>query len=127
MYTVAVGKDFVARHALIGGDWGDENRPHSHHYRLEARLQGALLDEHGYLVDIVRIEAVLDELVRHYRDQLLNDLPEFAAENPSVERFARILCDRFAQGIAASNVETVTVRLWETATAWAEYRRPLRE
>ncbi|HET7038130.1 MAG TPA: 6-carboxytetrahydropterin synthase [Thermomicrobiaceae bacterium] len=125
MYTVAVSRDFVARHALIGGDWGEENQPHSHHYRMEARLEGEALDEHGYLVDIVRIEAVLDELLRAYRDRLLNDLPEFAGENPSVERFARILCDRLAQGISAPNIATVTLRLWETPTAWAEYRRPL--
>ncbi|MEZ4656751.1 MAG: 6-carboxytetrahydropterin synthase [Caldilineaceae bacterium] len=41
MYTLAVQRDFVAQHFLIGGDWGPENQWHSHHYRLEVQLQGS--------------------------------------------------------------------------------------
>ncbi len=84
MYTVAVKRDFVAQHFLIGGDWGAENNLHSHHYALELRLEGDRLDRHGYLVDIVEIEHALTELVNHYRDHTLNDLPEFAGLNPSI-------------------------------------------
>jgi 6-pyruvoyltetrahydropterin/6-carboxytetrahydropterin synthase len=32
MYTVAVRRDFIAQHYLIGGDWGAENELHAHHY-----------------------------------------------------------------------------------------------
>ena len=60
MYTVAVKKDLIAQHYLIGGDWGAENDPHSHHYVIEVRLEAAELDQHGYLVDIVKIETELD-------------------------------------------------------------------
>ncbi|MBT7783576.1 MAG: 6-carboxytetrahydropterin synthase, partial [Anaerolineae bacterium] len=56
MYTVAVKRKFVAQHFLIGGDWGAENFLHSHHYQVELQLEGATLDKHGYLVDIVDIE-----------------------------------------------------------------------
>ena len=78
MYTVAVKRDFVAQHFLIGGDWGPENEWHSHHYALELQLSGPTLDQHGYLVDIVDIEANLEALVAYYKDKTLNDLPEFA-------------------------------------------------
>ena len=91
-YTLAVKRDFVARHFLFGGDWGAENQLHSHHYQVEVQLEGRTLDKHGYLVDIVAVEAHLEELVAYYRDQTLNDLPEFAGLNPSIERFARLLC-----------------------------------
>ena len=90
MYIVAVKRDFVAQHYLVGGDWGSENQRHSHHYQVEVELAGCRLDEHGYLVDIVDIETHLDALVAHYRDRVLNDLPEFAGLNPSIEHFARI-------------------------------------
>ena len=90
-YTLAVKRDFVARHYLFGGDWGAENQLHSHHYQVEVQLEGRTLDKHGYLVDIVAVEAHLEELVAYYRDQTLNDLPEFAGLNPSIERFARLL------------------------------------
>lgn len=125
MYTVAVTRDFIAQHYLIGGDWGAENQRHSHHYRLELQLEGAELDQHGYLVDIVDIERNLDALVAAYRDRTLNDLPEFAGLNPSIERFARICCTKLADAIRAPNLIAMTVKLWENEIAWASYRLAL--
>ena len=122
MYTVAVKRDFIARHYLIGGDWGAENTPHAHHYQVEVQLEGESLDRHGYLVDIVDIENALEGLVAHYRDGLLNDLPEFAGLNPSIEHFSRILCLSLAAKIQAENLAAVTIRLWENEIAWAAYR-----
>jgi len=122
MYTVAVKRDFIAQHYLIGGDWGAENSPHSHHYQVEVQLEGAELDEHGYLVDIVAIENALDALVASYRDRTLNELPEFANLNPSIEHFARILCRAMAAGIRAENIQAVSVKLWENQIAWAAFK-----
>lgn len=122
MYFVAVRRDFVAQHYLIGGDWGAENQKHSHHYVLELELAGEALDEHGYLVDIVDIERNLDAQTAYYRDQTLNDLPEFAGLNPSIEHFSRIVCQALASTIAANNICRVTVRLWENNIAWAAYQ-----
>jgi 6-pyruvoyltetrahydropterin/6-carboxytetrahydropterin synthase len=123
MYTVAVTRDFVAQHFLIGGDWGPENEWHSHHYRLEVQLEGATLDQHGYLVDIVDIENQLEELVARYRDKTLNELPEFEGLNPSIEHFARILGQAFAERIQAANLNAITVKIWENDIAWASYRQ----
>jgi len=125
MYTVAVKRNFIAQHFLIGGDWGAENFKHSHHYALEVQLEGPTLDQHGYLVDIVDIEKHLNELVDHYRDQTLNDRPEFSGLNPSIEHFSRILCQTLADRIKASTLSTVTVKLWENDIAWASYRLDL--
>lgn len=125
MYTVAVKRDFVAQHFLIGGDWGAENEKHSHHYAVELRLEGAVLDQHGYLVDIVDIEKHLDSLVTHYRDRTLNDLPEFAGLNPSIEHFSRILCETLVTRITAPNLSALTVVIWENDIAWASYRHDL--
>lgn len=122
IYTVAVKRDFIAQHYLIGGDWGPENELHAHHYQVEVQLQGSALDEHGYLVDIVDIETNLETLVGHYRDQTLNDLSEFEGLNPSIEHFSRILCTRLAQRIQAPNLNAVTVKIWENEIAWAAYR-----
>jgi len=122
MYTVAVQRAFVAQHYLIGGDWGAENEWHSHHYTVEVQLEGAELDRHGYLVDIVDIERHLEALVAHYRDRTLNDLPEFAGLNPSIEHFARIFCEGLSGRIATPNIGVVTVKIWENEIAWAAYR-----
>ncbi len=125
MYTLAVQRNFVAQHFLIGGDWGAENFWHSHHYRLELLLEGAQLDQHGYLVDIVDVEQNLERIVAYYRDKTLNELPEFTGLNPSIEHFTRIVCLTLVGSIKANNLSTVTVKIWENDIAWASYRKVL--
>jgi 6-pyruvoyltetrahydropterin/6-carboxytetrahydropterin synthase len=125
MYTLAVQRDFVAQHYLIGGDWGIENLPHSHHYRIELRLEGDTLDQHGYLVDIVDVETHLDALVQRYRDHMLNDLSEFSGLNPSIEHFSRILCESLTQRVQAQTLTAISVVIWENQIAWASYRKTL--
>ena len=122
MYTLAVRRDFIARHFLIGGDWGPENLPNSHHYILELQLKGGDLDRHGYLVDIVDVEKHLDEVVDYYKEQVLNEKPEFAGLNPSIEHFARILCTTLDKQIRAKNISAVIVKLWEHENAWSSFK-----
>jgi 6-pyruvoyltetrahydropterin/6-carboxytetrahydropterin synthase len=119
MYRVAVKRDFIARHYLIGGDWGPENELHAHHYVVELELAGQELVRHGYLVDIVDIELHLDNAAAYFRDRILNDLPEFDGLNPSIEHFSRILDERLNRAIAARNINALTVRIWENEIAWA--------
>ncbi len=121
MHSLMVKKDFIASHYLIGGDWGSENQRHSHHYTLELVLEGPALNQHNYLVDIVEVNAYLDELIAGYRDVLLNDAPGFAGENPSIELFSRILCTAMAERIPDPGVSKVKVILWENDSAWAGY------
>lgn len=121
MYTLGVRRDFIARHFLIGGDWGPENYPNSHHYVLELQLEGRELDQHGYLVDIVDVEKHLDEIATYYKDQMLNDKPEFEGLNPSIEHFARILATSLSERIKADNISAVKVVLWENESAWAAF------
>jgi 6-pyruvoyltetrahydropterin/6-carboxytetrahydropterin synthase len=122
MYTLAIGREFVARHFLIGGDWGLENELHSHHYQLEVQVEGQDLDAHGYLVDIVALEVHLDEIVAYFRDRTLNELPEFVELNPSIEHFARIICQDI-MGRIKEPVKAVQVKIWENDIAWAAYRQ----
>ena len=122
MYTLGVRRNFIARHFLIGGDWGPENYPNSHHYVLELQLEGSQLDQHGYLVDIVDVEKHLDEIVNYYKEKMLNECPEFAGLNPSIEHFARILATTLSDRIKAANISGLKVALWEHESAWAAYR-----
>jgi 6-pyruvoyltetrahydropterin/6-carboxytetrahydropterin synthase len=121
MYTLCVKRDFIARHYLIGGDWGAENFPNSHHYVLELQMSGRELDQHGYLVDIVDVQKHLDEIVNYYEEQMLNDKPEFKGLNPSIEHFARILAISLSEHIKADNLTGLKIVLWENDSAWAAY------
>ena len=122
MYMVAVKRDFKAQHFLIGGDWGPENELHEHHYQVELQLEGESLDKHGYLVDIVEIEHHLDAIVENYRGKFLNEYPDFAGLNPSIENFSRIMCLDLSAKIGADNISVVTVKIWENEIAWSSFR-----
>jgi 6-pyruvoyltetrahydropterin/6-carboxytetrahydropterin synthase len=125
MYSLAVRRSFEAWHHLIGGDWGKENEPHTHPYRLELLLEGGKLNEHGYLFDLVEVESKLDHLLEEYSGKDLNTLPEFEGLNPSLEHFARILCTRFAQMMSGIQLTGISLKLWESQSAWASYRLEL--
>lgn len=122
MYKVAVKRDFIAQHFLIGGDWGPENEKHSHHYQVEVQLEGNSLDQHGYLVDIVDIENYLESIVERFRDKTLNDQPEFEGLNPSIEHFSRILGQLVDTHVKAHNIQNITIKLWENDIAWSSYQ-----
>lgn len=125
-YELRVERDFVAQHYLTVPDPGPEGEIHSHHFRLELRFSGPELDEYGYLVDIDRVDDLLDGIEHRYRDAVLNDLPEFDGDNPSVERFARIVGDRVEDALEDPTPVGLTVRIWEDETAWASHERTLR-
>jgi 6-pyruvoyltetrahydropterin/6-carboxytetrahydropterin synthase len=120
MYRLAVCRDFIAQHYLIGGDWGAENQRHSHHYRLEVVLRGAELDRHGYLADIVEVERAIGEALAPFRDRTLNELAPFAGLNPSLERFVKVLYDALHARLGSEWL-VLALKLWENERDWAGY------
>ncbi|PSQ49855.1 6-pyruvoyl tetrahydropterin synthase [Halobacteriales archaeon SW_6_65_15] len=123
MYTVTVRRTFVAQHYLTVPDPGPEGEIHSHRYTAKVQLAGEDLNEYGYLADIDAVQERLDATVEQYQDATLNDLSEFEGLNPSVEHFARLFGQRFADGLDAPAVESVTVKLREDDVAWASHER----
>lgn len=125
MYSVAIQREFIARHFLTGGDWGPENFAHAHQYRIEVEVSGPQLDTHGYLIDIVDLETRLEKILTFYRDSLLNDLPRFSGLNPSIEHLARIILNDIRQEGPLPHLSALTVRIWENNQAWASYSEVL--
>jgi 6-pyruvoyltetrahydropterin/6-carboxytetrahydropterin synthase len=120
MYRLAITRDFIAQHFLIGGDWGAENVKHSHHYKVQVMLRGASLDAHGYLTDIVELEGALQEVIARYSERTLNDLEPFADLNPSLERLAKVIYEDLRARALLEDVH-FTVQLWENDRDWASY------
>jgi len=125
MYSLGVRREFRARHYLIGGDWGDENYEHTHCYRMELVLEAAVLDDNGFLVDIVEVEHHLDEVTAVFRDRTLNMLAEFSNVNPSIERLATVIHEAFRKRFAHLSLDAITVSIWEDDIAWTSYRASL--
>lgn len=124
MYTLGLQRKFTAYHFLIGGDWGDENIKHSHNYQIEILLEKSELDQHGYLVDIVDAELRLDEVVAEFAGKTLNELADFAHLNPSIERLATVMHQRFQSRFSEYGLQSLTVKIWEDDIAWTSFSGP---
>jgi 6-pyruvoyltetrahydropterin/6-carboxytetrahydropterin synthase len=122
MFSLGLQREFQAQHYLVGADWGAENAPHEHEYMLEVILNGEPLNKHGFLLDIEDINQHLDELIAQFQGSTLNTLPDFEGLNPSLERFARILCAALANRIRTEEMSAITIKLWESSQAWASYK-----
>lgn len=122
MYKLAVKKDFISQHFLVGGDWGPENQKHSHHYLLEIQLSGKDLDAHGFVVDIVKVNDHLEKVISSYKDKTLNDLPEFKNLNPSIENLARVSYQALYRSLYEQRISALSVKVWEDSIAWVSYQ-----
>ena len=120
MYQLAITRSFIAQHYLIGGNWGPETQKHSHHYKLEVRIEAPELDQHGYLIDIVDLENTLTEVLKHYQEHTLNDLPPFKDLNPSLERFAKVIWESLISKLELEP-DALRIKLWENDNDWAAY------
>lgn len=122
MYTLMIKSSFIANHFLVGKDFGKENFPHSHLYSLEVEIEGNQLDSFNYLIDIIDAKNQIDQLVELYKNKTLNDLSEFANQNPSLELFAKILWQKIQSLMQLPVGFNIIVRLWEDDIARASYR-----
>jgi 6-pyruvoyltetrahydropterin/6-carboxytetrahydropterin synthase len=121
LYTIAQQRTFTAWHHLIGGDFGAESEPHTHDYKMEVRVEGPELDEHGYLVDLLDLGKLMDDIVKRFGGADLNKDKDFKYLNPSLENFARIVCLELSMKILGQGLFRITTQLWENETAWASF------
>ena len=61
------------------------------------------------------------ELVAYFRERTLNDLPEFAGLNPSIENLARLIGQELWNRIK-DPLHSLTAKIWENDIAWTAYR-----
>ena len=107
MYECGVTRRFSAKHALIG-DFGNESKLHSHNYRLEISVKGPSLDEDGFLFNLAELQGKSDDIVRPLVSHpSLNQVPGIKGKNPS------------AENLAAYTLDSLTVTVWESESAWA--------
>jgi 6-pyruvoyltetrahydropterin/6-carboxytetrahydropterin synthase len=123
MFEVIIEETFAAGHALRNYKGKCEN-VHGHNYRCQVTLEGAELDGIGLLVDFVELKRVVHTVLDRMDHQWLNDFPPFDVLNPSAENMAKYIYDEVCQGLKTrEGVRLALVRLWETDTASATYRR----
>lgn len=107
---------------------------HGHSYKLEIEIAGTItnydqnnvpeipsnLFEEGMIMDFSQLKELVDGFVIQRIDhQYLNDV---VPVNPTAENLV-IWIKRNLEHVLPSNVRLVRVRLWETSTAYAEWKK----
>ena len=118
MYEVYVAAHFEAAHRLVG-DFGPATRTHGHTYRMEVIVRGERLSDDGTLYDIGELRPAVEDLAAslHLRD--LNDVPDLAHVNTTAEALASYCWERLAPPLRGQNLDSLTVRIWESPQVYA--------
>jgi 6-pyruvoyltetrahydropterin/6-carboxytetrahydropterin synthase len=98
---------------------------HAHDYRVEVVVERAALDERGMVCDLDIVEAALADAVGALEGKDLDVIRPSEAEAVTVEILARWFHERLGEAIRAAGGEALTVRVWESATAFGGYRAPV--
>ncbi len=92
MFQVQIEGWFSAAHQLRMRDGAFEPL-HGHNWRVVVTFEGGTLDGEDLLVDFTVAQPRLADLLRRMHDRCLNELPEFAARNPSAESVAVVVAE----------------------------------
>jgi 6-pyruvoyltetrahydropterin/6-carboxytetrahydropterin synthase len=120
MYQVGTAIQFPAQHIMPGVE-GPEGELHSHDYRLEVVVEREKLDDRGMVCDLDVLDDVLQRIDDTVRHQNLEIIRPDDAEAVTVEVFARWAHDFLAAELRGSGAELLTVRVWESASAFGGY------
>ena len=120
MFEIFVEHTFASAHALRNYRGKCEN-VHGHNYRVQVGMEAAELDENGLLFDFADLKQRLRETSGYLDHQYINELKPFDEINPSAENIAKFIFERMQQGLKKGSI--AYVRVWETDTSCAVYRR----
>ena len=134
-YQVRIEIDFASGHRLLEHN-GKCVFPHGHTYKAEMWVGSDALTEMGFVVDFTEIRQKINRWIEEHWDHafLANGRDEellgalntvkgsrvfvFPDENPTAEVMARELSRKAHE---LWGVEPLKVRVWESATQYAEY------
>ena len=119
MYELTVEFEFSAAHRLREYHGACE-KLHGHNWRVELVVCGEKLDKLGMLMDFRQLKEALKNVLERFDHVFLNELPDFAEQNPTTENLARIIfeeCGRFMP----QNVRVRQASVWESERCGARY------
>jgi len=124
MFQVGTAIEFTAQHVMPGVE-GPEGQLHEHDYRLDVVVEREKLDERGMVCDLDVLDAALARVDGIVAGQNLDVIRPDDAEAVTVEVFARWAHDFLADALRGTGAEGLSVRVWESPTAFGGYSGPL--
>lgn len=120
-WRLRISGDFSSSHQLRHYE-GKCERMHGHNFCVEVEVVGESLDPQlGILMDFKELRRLLKHVTDDLDHRHLNDLPEFALQNPSSELLARYIFQRMQAQLAAFPVRLVQVMVSEKESSRAWY------
>jgi len=100
--------------------FGPRAEQHGHNYRLEVTLRGEPDPVTGMVMDLKKLQAVLDrEVMARFDHRDLNrDTPYFEKQPPTPENFALVLYELLREALPEGLLDRL--RLAEDADTWVE-------
>lgn len=121
LFEVGTAVTFTASHVMPGAE-GPEGVLHEHDYKVEVVVSRSELDDQGTVVDLLLLEAALEGLRDQVAGKDLEVIKPPAAVAVTVEVFAEWAHGFVARSLAASGAEDLSVRVWESETAFGGFR-----
>lgn len=118
MYEIYVATQFEAAHRLVG-DFGPATRVHGHTYRMEVVVRGENLKDDETLYDIGKLRPAVDDLAATLHYQNLDEVPGLEGVNTTAEAMARYCWDELAPDLRNQELDSLTVRIWESPEVYA--------
>lgn len=121
MVSVTKKFEFPAGHHLPNHE-GSCKRFHGHNYLLEVTISGEIKEEgpeKGMIMDFGKLKQVVLEYISQFDHQDLNDF----WENPTAENMVGTMAFALKSPFARLGVELINMKLWETPTSYAEWRK----
>lgn len=120
-WRLRVSADFSSSHQLRHYEGKCENL-HGHNFKVEVDVLGASLDPRlGILMDFKELKKLLKIVTDELDHKHLNDLPAFAAQNPSSELLAQYVFRRLRELLAPYPVRLAQVMVSEKDSSRAYY------
>jgi 6-pyruvoyltetrahydropterin/6-carboxytetrahydropterin synthase len=113
MYRICKSFDFSAAHFLPKHK--KCGKMHGHTWRVDITLASEILNQDGMVRDFSDFSTFRNYIGKHFDHAVINETLPI----PTAENIARLLFD-FA---ASQSAMLESVRVWESATSWAEYSR----
>ena len=120
LFSVEVTEYFWAAHQLKLPDGSKEPR-HAHNWRVTAAVSGENLNKIGLLIDFLKLQKILKEIVEPLGQTCLEQIPYFQKNNPSAEAIARYVYEKLAP-LMPPSVKVTEVSVEEAAGCVAKYK-----
>jgi len=120
MYRLMVESGFAAAHQLKEYEGKCEGL-HGHNWRVQVMVKTDRLNDIGLGIDFKVLKDILNGILAELDHTFLNDKAPFNIKNPSSENLASYIFDEFGKRLKEPSVDLDCVRVWESATAFAQY------